>query len=297
MNCPTFYPSGTAECQKLRGKYAGFLILFKGNSVAAATAAALAGWKTLLAGKSAGVQAFYVDAGNGYANNTGDPERSTAAVGGTTKTYDPPPELVAFMDSSYCDYVNMYNADNKNFLIIPVLPNGNLEVKQKTDGSFAGCEAKLSIRRNLSRPDALQESYPVYIDYRNAADLDNVGVLVTDFDLDDLAGSVPVGLSMRIVTAYTAGVVLVEVVKRCTSEPKIDLTAAANYEILSQALGSSDTDLAITPADGGVGRYNLTIKKDSSTTPADITAAVTIRGILDDGTDYTYLTQPLTVTP
>lgn len=296
MTCPTFYPSGTSECNRLRGRYQGFIFLNKKTELTAAEVATLAAWASVLA-KKGDVKGFFVDTGNGYTNNTAEPERNTAVTGGTTKTHDPEPMMVAYMKTSMCDYLNLFNADNQDFMVVPVLPKGNLEVKQKTNGNYAGCRCTLSIRKNTSRPDALHESYPVYIDYKDASELDSVGVVETAFDISDLVDAIPVGLSMRVVTAYTAGVVVVELTKRCSNAAATGYTSATNYEILEQAKGSTDTDIAITPADGGVGRYNLTIKKDSSGTPADITAAVTIRAIDDDGTNYTYLSQPLEITP
>ena len=73
------------------------------------------------------------------------------------------------------------------------------------------------------------------------------------------------------------------------------LDAIANWEVL---FVSTDLDVEVTAVDAATaaqGVYVLTIQKDVSTTAADLTGDVIIRGIDDDTTNYTYITQPINI--
>jgi hypothetical protein len=293
MLCKTFYPAGSSECNAVRGRYAGFLLLALGIEIAASGAEAIAALKTLLAGKTAGIKATFIDTGNGYTNDTPEPEMQTGVVGGTMKSYDPPTEYTAYMRSNYCDYFNLYSADNQDFLVIPVLPDGSLEVKKKANGNYTGCRATIMTRVNGSRPDASQESYPVYIKYQNAEDVKKVGILKTEYDVEEIKESIPVGLAATVVTAYASSEVTVQVTKRCTSTPNNALTATTNWTVLEIELGSTDAGVNVSNVtDAGSGLYDLEIQTSA---PADITDNCLIQGFVDDGTYYTHITNALEI--
>lgn len=293
MTCKATYYSGAAECDAIFQKLVAFIVMDKGTAVS--DPSALATWQAIIA-PTTNQTGIYLEIENGYQNNTADLERNTNNLGFTKKTDDPNIALVGFGNPSFCNYKTLYDLDNKDVDFVGVTKDGNLWMTEDSNGNSIGFRADFTIRKNAPNADNTAEYSPYYIDFKYMSQMDNAKVVIPDFSLIELADAQPVGLSASVVTAYSAGVVRIQLVKRCTADPYTAATATTNWEILSQELGSTDTDLAITAvADGGVGLYDVTIKKDSGTVPADLTADVTIRAIDDDGSNLTYVSQPVLI--
>lgn len=297
MSCSTFYPSGLGACKSFRERVIGVIMVEKGNSQLIANSKLLATFTTLMAGKSAGIKAIYIPFDRGYQNNTTEPEITTSNLGFNEKTNDFAPSIRGFGYMSYEDYKTFFGADNQEYDFWLVLKDGILEGTLKADGTVKGYRGKLYVQYNAPAADNLQESLPFVINFTDVNEWKENSInIVPSFTITDLIDELPVGLQVEVVTAYTAGDIVVKVTKRNQSKsPYSALDAVGNWEVLSV---SSDLDVAVTAVDAtsaALGLYTLTIKKDSSGTPADLTDDVVIRGVDDDTTNYTYLTQPLVV--
>lgn len=294
MSCSTFYPSGIGACKSFRERVMGVILVEKGNSKTVAESKLLATYLTLMADKSAGVKAIYIPFDRGYQNNSAEPEITTSNLGFMEKTNDTAPAIKGFGYLSYEDYKTFFGADNQEFDFLLVQKDGVIEGTKTSTGKIKGYRGKLFVQYNAPMADNLQESYPFTISFTDVNEWKVASTtIVPTFSITDLVDSIPVGLQVEIVTAYTAGVVIVKVTKRNQSKsPYVGLTTVAKWEVLS----SSELLTAITVVDAasaGLGLYGLTIKQGAA--PANLSEPVVIRGADDNATIYTYLTQPLTV--
>lgn len=295
MNCEPFYYSGLSDCEMLFKDVIGAMIMDKGQTLS--DAAAKATYTAIFAG-TASQTGMYVPIGRGYQNNTAEPERTTTQVGFTEKVSDPLPMLVGFLDRSYCDYRTLYGIDNQDKDVVLFLKSGKVWHSKNSAGSKIGFRAKISVRKNAPSADNSVENFPIYMDFKYIEDLDNAEITTLNFSVKELNDAVPVGLNMSLVTAYTAGDVVVDITKRCTLTPFADITDAASFEVLYTESGSTDLDIDVTSApltSAEIGRYTLTIQRNASSTPADLTKGVWIRAVEDDGTNLTYVSQPFLV--
>lgn len=295
MNCEPFYYSGLSDCEILFKDVVAAMILDKGTTLS--DAAAKATYTAIFAG-TASQTGMYLPIGRGYQNNTAEPERNTSASGFTEKTSDPLPMLVGFLDRSYCDYKTLYQLDGKDKDIVLFLKNGKVWHSKNSDGASIGFRAKLSIRKNAPGADNSVENFPIYMDFKYIEDLDNATITTLAFSIKELNDAMPVGLNMEVSSAYAAGVVTVDINYRCSLTPFVDITDETSFEVLYTESGSTDLDIDVTTVDktsAAIGRYILTIKKDATSTPANLTKGVWIRAIEDDGSLVTYLSAPFFV--
>lgn len=295
MKCTPFYYSGLSDCEILFKDVIGAMVMDKGQTLS--DAAALATYTAIIAGTSSQT-GMYLPIGRSYQNNTAEPERNTSVVGFTEKVSDPLPMLVGFLDRTYCDYKTLYDIDNQDKDVVLFLKNGKVWHSKNSDGSKIGFRAKISIRKNAPGADNSVELFPIYMDFKYIEDMDNAEVTTLNFSVKELNDSIPVGLNISLVTAYTSGDVVVSINKRCSLTPFADITDETSFEVLYTESGSTDLDIDVTAASttsASVGRYTLTIQKDSSSTPANLTKGVWIRAVEDDGSNLTYVSDPFFV--
>lgn len=294
MDCTPFYKSGLGDCDTIARRAKAWIILDKGQSFTETEVKTLATWSAIIAGQSSQTGMF-LPVQRGYQNNTPEPERNTSNLGYTEKTNDPPIQLVGMLKASYCDYRTLYDADHKDFDVIAILEGGKLWMTQNSSGAFVGFRSNFTIRKNAALTDNNAEAFPIYLDFVHMDQLDKAFIITPSFQFVDLENAIPVGLNAGVTVAYAAGDVTVKVTKRCSIEGYSGLTAVTNWEVLS---ASADLDVDVTAVDAtsaSLGQYVLTIQKDASTTPATLTDNVVIRGVNDDGTNLTYVTQPLEI--
>lgn len=295
MNCEPFYYSGLSDCEMLFKDVVGAMIMDKGTTLS--DAAAKATYTAIFAG-TASQTGMYVPIGRGYQNNTAEPERNTSVVGFTEKVSDPLPMLIGFLDKSYCDYKTLYGLDGKDKDVILFLKNGKVWHSKNSAGSKIGFRAKISIRKNAPGADNSVENFPIYMDFKYIEDLDNAEITTLNFSVKELNDAVPVGLAMKVNSAYAAGVVTVDINKRCSLTPFADITDQTSFEVLYTVNGSTDLDIDVTACDktsAAIGRYILTIKKDATGIPANLTAGVWIRAVENDGSNLTYVSDPVLI--
>jgi hypothetical protein len=292
MKCEPFYYSGLSDCDMLFKDVVGALILDKAQVLS--DAAALATYTPIIAGASS--TGMYLPLQRGYQNNTAEPERNTSVVGFTEKTSDPLPMLLGFIKASYCDYKTLYGIDGKEKDVVLFLKNGKVWHSKNSSGAKIGFRAKVSIRKNAPGADNSVENFPIYMDFMYIEDLDNAELTTLAFSVKELNDSIPVGLSMRVSTPYAAGVVVVDINKRCSLTPFTGITAETSFDVLYTEAGSTDLDIDVTAAaltSAAIGRYSLTIKKDAGSTPANLTKGVWIRAKEVSETVVTYISDPV----
>ncbi|WP_372934100.1 hypothetical protein [Mariniphaga sediminis] len=295
MKCEPFYYSGLSDCEMLFKDVIGAMIMDKGTTLS--DAAALATYTAIYAGM-ASQTGMYLPIGRGYQNNTAEPERTTTQVGFTEKVNDPLPMLVGFLDRSYCDYKTLYAIDNHDKDVVLFLKNGKVWHSKNSAGAKIGLRAKISIRKNAPAADNSLENFPIYMDFKYIEDMDNAEVTTLNFSVKELNDAIPVGLNIDLVTAYAAGDVVVNINKRCTLTPFADITDQTSFEVLFTESGSTDLDIDVTAVDktsAAVGRYTLTVQRNASSVPADLTSGVWIRAVEDDGSNLTYVSAPFLV--
>ena len=110
----------------------------------------------------------------------------------------------------------------------------------------------------------------------------------TSFTYDDLINYVPVGLTLRVTTAYTAGDVIVQVNKLGSNDAMTGLIAG-DFEVMKS--NAEPTVVVTVLVEDGLGQYTLTIKKDNDGTPANLAATdyVILQAHDDDATYFTYM--------
>ena len=292
MNCEPFYYSGLSDCDALFKDVVGVLIVDKGATLSAP--AAKATYTGIFAVDSP--TGMFAPISRGYQNNTAEPERNTSAVGFTEKTSDPLPMLVGFLNKSYCDYKTLYGLDGKEKDVVLFLKNGKVWHSVNSAGAAIGFRAKISIRKNAPGADNSVENFPIYMDFMYIEDLDNAKLTTLAFSVKELNDAVPVGLNIAVTTAYSSGTVTVDINKRCSLTPYAGIATAADFDVLYTESGSPDLDIDVTAVNvtsAAIGRYILTIKKDATGTPANLTKGVWIRAKKLAATVLTYISDPI----
>ena len=298
MSCSTFYFSGQGECTAFREKVAG-VILTKKNQVALSetAAATLSTWADVFANATEQL-GTYIPFSRGYQNNTTEAEMTTSNLGLTEKTFDSPPMIKGFGELSYCDYKTLFQIDGATFDVFLVLKDGSLEGYQKADATIRGRRAKVYVNFNAPSADNLQESFPIDISFLDVNEWkENSYTVKPNFSVLDLQDSLPVGLSISVVTPYaTGGNVVVKAVKRCSNTPATNLTTSDNWKVLYSLGDPSVTVTTVNAASAAFGLYTLTIK---SNTTEDLTLPVVIRAE-DEGDvagQLAYVSQTMQVNP
>jgi hypothetical protein len=288
MNCEPIYYSGLGDCDQLFKRVVGFLVLDKGTAISDETL--LATWQAIIADIGVDQKGIYLPISRGYQNNTAEPERVTSNLGITEKADDPNVALVGFLKGSYCDYKTLYGWDGRDVDFVAVLDNGQLWLTKDSDGNSIGFRANFTIRKNAPMGDNVAEGTPMYIDFLYKDEMDNGFVSTPSFTTRELRDSVPKGLSISVVTPWAANVVTVKVVKRCApSQPYVFSSAVAgDFPILAAKSDVSPSISSVDDTNKAIGVYVLTT--------LSATDDLLIRAQDDDGSNQTYVSQPVTIT-
>jgi len=287
MNCKPIYYSGLGDCDALFKRVVGFLVLDKGTAISDETL--LATWKAIIAG-TASQTGIYLPITRGYQNNTAEIERLTSNTGVTEKAGDSNVALVGFLKGSYCDYKSLYGWDGRDVDFVAVLDSGQLWLTKDSDGNSIGFRSNFTIAKNAPKADNVAEGTPLYIDFLYKDEMDNGFVSTPSFNTRELRDVVPVGLNMTVAVAWAASDVTVKITKRCSTEPYVfDAAAPANFPILSAKTDVNPSFSAVDDTNKALGIYVLT------TTAIVVTDDLLIRAIDDDGSNQTYVSQPVTI--
>lgn len=295
MGCSSFYYSGIGkECDGFRERVKGVVLMNVGTTLTKANALNLANYSSLIA--VANPTAMFIPFERGYENTTDDIEMTTSNLGFSEKTFDPAPKMTGYGTINYKDYQTLFNADGKDFDVLLVLNDGKIEGTENSAGLIAGYRASLNLKFGLPRADNAQQSYPFYLNFLDIEQWKTKSYLFKpNFTYHELKDVNPNGVDVQVVTAYASGDVVVKCVKRGTQTPYAGATATTSWNVLS---ASADLDVDVTAVgatSAALGVYTLTIKKDASGSPANLTDDVVIQLGVVATTTLTYVSQPLQI--
>ena len=276
MACKTAYFNGWGECNALLNKMNGAALQSKGNTWTDATAVTVGSWHTAIADDDSDVRDTLMLPVLSFENTTDDIEILTSPLGKKSKGDDPTPSGVVYLDASLCDYKYLHDLQGISFEFIPFFQGGSFWMTRKSDGTLKGFRCSLATKAGLP-PEDKNMSYPLYIFFDEYSEFEDV-VQFSDFDFNysDLQDFSPVGVNIRVSTAYTGGDVIIYAEKRGTGEPMTGLDQTTDWEIMKS--NATPTVAVTVVSESGLGYYTLTIKKDSGGTPANLAAG-----------DYVYL--------
>lgn len=293
MSCTTQYFGGASECGQLLKNMTGFVLQEKGSTWTDATIVSLSAWHTAIADDDSAVRSALPLPFLYFTNTTDEPEITTAPnTNVKSKGNDPVPSGIAYLQSGLESYVQMHGLKGGTYEAFPFFEDGTFWATRKASGALKGF--RLTVDTNAGLPvDDKNNSYPFYAFFQSYSEFENI-VQVSDvgFSYDDLLNYVPVGLSARVTTAYTAGDVVIQVNKLGSGDPMLGLVVG-DFEVMKS--NATPTVVATVLADNGLGSYTITIKKDNDGTPANLAATdyVILQIHDDDATYFTYMSQPL----
>lgn len=292
MSCKTGYINGWGDCQSKMKEMIGAGLQYSGaSSWTEATAVDSTAWHAVIAAISSATRDMLMLPVDSFVNTTDEAEILTSTLGKKSKGKDPIPSGVIYLDASICDYKTLTTLNGRKFDFIPFFEDDQMWMTEKTDGTYKGFSCTIDTNMGLPPEDKTQ-SYPVYLFFNSYREFENVAVITTDsFSYDDLFDFSPVGLNMKVTTAYSAGDVTVKVTKRGSGDAMLGLTTASDFEVMKS--NGAPVVATTVVVDNGQGSYTLTIKADSSGTPADLSSSeyVYLQSHDDDATYLTYQSQ------
>lgn len=260
--------SGWSDCVKMMSLMNGFELYDKGTTFTEAQAVSLTYIKGLIANKLLADRTGTAIPISSFENRTDDVTQTTTALGKEYIDGKPIPKGTVYVEGSLCDYDTVKSLEGATYSFVPYFQDGTKWLTKKSDGTFQGFTVRIGTKYGLPPNDKTQ-SYPVYLMFNSYNEFENIKPLSPDFQFDEVIDSLPGGLSLSLDTAYTAGVARVKVTKRCSTDPVTGLTDVDNFPITD--LSNAAPVVAVTlVSEVGQGYYDLTIKSDSTGTPANL---------------------------
>lgn len=270
MSCKPAYFGGYGDCTKLLSKMSGGVIQKKGSTWTDADIITASKWHTVIADDDSSVRNAIPLPIRNFVNNTDEMEILTSPLGHKDKGSDPIPSGILYLKVGKGDYNWMHALDGKEFEFFPFFQGGAFWSTRKADGNLKGYRCKLGTVDGLP-PEDRMNSFALHIFFDDPEEFKNTVVISPDnWRFSDLVNYVPVGLNIRVVTAFTAGVVDIYCEKVGSGSPMTGLSDAADWEIMDS--NATPTVVVTAVTDSGLGRYLLTIKKDNDGTPANLAA-------------------------
>lgn len=280
------YQGLSPNCVAMLKKVKAVTMTDKGTSMSKVNWIGLAGNKSLVAA-AAGATGILLDFSRGYERTSDDPEVTTSNLGFKEKTMNQLPSIRGYATVSMCDYKTLFAADGKIFDFQLLLNDGMKMGTNQSDGTVKGFRGRIYFRFDAPNQDNAQQSYPVDIFFDDYTEFEDFYVDRADFKVSELKDAIPVGVDLSLNTAYTTGDVLVNGKKRCSNEVYSGFATTSEWSVLE----SNAADVTVTTVAVANGVYTLTIKKDSSGTPANLASGeyAIIQGSVDDSTYLTYV--------
>jgi hypothetical protein len=229
---------------------------------------------------------------------------TTSNLGRTEKTNENPPKFSAYCDLNYEDYKALFGLDGKPLEITLWRRDKKGECTKTSAGLAKGYRGRIYLFENVPAIGAdKQKQCRIDVIFEDVSEwkLNSMTIEPDDFTITEiLTGLNPMGVNIEVVTAYTGGagtgIVVVKATKRgMPSSPVTNMTTTAEWDVLS-AKADLDVDVTTVGAtSAATGVYSLTIKKDASGTPANLTDDVKIRARKAADSFCTYISQPLDI--
>lgn len=293
MSCTTQYLPGASACGQLLKNMTGLVLQEKGETWTDATIVSLDNWHTAIADDDSSVRSALPLPFLYFSNTTDEPE-ITSAPNSTVKSKgnDPVPSGIVYLKSGIDGYTQMHGLKGGTYEAFPFFEDNTFWASRKADGTLKGFRLEVDTSAGLP-PDDKNNSFPFMAFFQFYSEFENV-VQVSDigFSYSDLENYVPVGLNMRVTTAYTAGDVVLQVNKLGSNDAMLGLVAG-DFEVMRS--NAEPTVVVTALVEDGLGQYTLTIQKDNDGTPANLAATdyVVLQAHDDDATYFTYMSQAL----
>ena len=280
MSCDKYTYQGLGDCSKLFGRAKAVIVTDRGVTASRTDYGAFAANKTLISGVGV-VQGFVIDLANGVTRTSDDPEITTSNLNRKVKTQNSTPSMQGFGSVSACDYKTLFGMEGKNFEVKVLMNDGTMLGTNMPDGTVKGFSGRLSFRYDLPADDP-QQSFPIDFFFNDSDEFKDFFYTESEFTLQQLLLSLPRGITLSPNTAYTAGVVLINSVIRCSKTPFSGFAASSNWRVVSASSGAIDATVTVATAANGVN--TVTIKKTGGTVDLVSGDIVYIQGFTDDTT-------------
>jgi len=259
--------AGRSDFNSLLPEIIGVSLIKSGNTFTDTTFITESTWKTLISA-SAGMLALPLSLKRGFENTTPEVTFETSNIGFTEQTTQPVPAIKGYLDGSYCDYKTYMALNGQSFNVVLHLKDGSQFATRDSALVVKGFKATVHTYFGVSQAENRMQSYPLWVNFESYDEFNDGYIDKPSYTFRDLLDYVPIGLNIKVTTAYAAGVVIVKVTNRSTG---------AGYEGLLLTdwieLDANTDDTQITAmVDDLSGQYSLTIKTDAGGSPANMSA-------------------------
>jgi len=296
MSCKNAYFGGLGTCTKLMQKASGLVLQAKGQTMTRTTVLAASTWHTAIADDDSAVRSAMPFPIWNMENTTDEVSIVTSPLGLKFKESDPVPSAKFLLKVGYVDYQWLLAHDGQSYELFPFFQGNTFWATEKADGKLKGLRCSVATVAGLPPEDKMM-SYPLYVFFDDPEEFKNIVLVSPDnWRFSDLVNYVPVGLSMRVTTAFAAGVVKLYVEKVGSGDPYVGLVVG-DFEIMSS--NATPTVVCTACTDELLGNYALTVKKDNDGTPANLAATDYIvlqaHDVDSTPTYITYLSQAIQI--
>lgn len=301
MSCNLAVFNGWGQCQSLLEEMIGSALSYKGDTWTTATALTASAWQTKIADDDKTVRNTLMLPILGFTKTTDEPEISTSTLGKKRKTKNSIPSGTLQLDASLCDYKHLHALEGRAFEFIPWFDGQQYWLTKKNDGTLKGFRARIAMVADLPPEDKLT-SFLVHIFFDSYEEFKNVVVVNPSFNFDDVSAYSLPGIDVELTSAYATGDISVRATERGPlGTQKVGVTGldqTTDWETMAVSSGTTLPAAVTAVAETGDGGYDLTVKKDTGGTPANLTASdtVSIQAHDDDATNLTLISHVFDVT-
>jgi len=249
--CTSGMPGGiNINCLNHPAPITNIIITDPSVSFTAAQIKVMANWKEKI---QEDLTVFIPSAILGYENTTDDPGINTTQTMHKILTKEGVPSGVFYIESNFCDWNQVMEVlKGSTYRMFTVHADGAIiGHKSKDSPDYKGFLCALNaVTKGLALPDAVENSFPIYANFKKLAEFKQQFAVVPDWSIDlELPSAMPLSISMSKVSATQAtATVVVDLFERC-GDP-IVAAATADIDILESTL-TDDTVASVTDNDGG----------------------------------------------
>jgi len=285
--------AGRSDFNSLLPEIIGVSLIKAGNTFTDATFITESTWKTLISA-SAGMLAYPLSLKRGFENTTPEVTFETSNLGFQEQTTQPIPAIKGFLDGSYCDYKQYLALNGQSFNVVLHLKDGSQFATRDSSLVVKGFKATVHTYFGVPQAENRMQSYPIWVNFESYDEFVDGYIDTPSYTFRALLDYVPIALNIKVITAYTAGVVVVKVTVRSTGAGFAGLVLTDWVEL---AANTDDTQVTAATDDLS-GQYSLTIKTDADGSPANMTSGqyLVFQGQEITGGFITYTTHKLKVT-
>jgi len=258
--------AGRSDFNSLLPEIIGVSLIKAGNTFTDTTFITESTWKTLISA-SAGMLALPLSLKRGFENTTPEVAFETSNLGFNEQTTQPIPSIKGYLDGNYCDYKTYMALNGQSFNVVLHLKDGSQFATRDSSLVVKGFKATVHTYFGVPQAENRMQSYPIWVNFESLDEFVDGYLDNPSYTFRALLDYVPIGLGLKVITAYTAGVVVVKVITRGTGAGYAGLLLTDWVEL---AANTDDTQVTAMTDDGS-GQYSLTIKTDASGTPANMT--------------------------